>query len=64
MRMIKTIFLFAVIVLGAAAILRANSAGPLPAHTAGFRESTCLQCHKSFKPNDGRTIGGVFEIYG
>ncbi len=44
--------------------LMANSTGPLPRHTGGFGEQTCLQCHTSFKLNEGRTVGGVFEIRG
>jgi hypothetical protein len=64
MKLTKTIFLLSLFILLGAAILLANSAGPLPRHTAGFREQSCLHCHTSFKLNEGRVIGGVFEIRG
>ncbi len=64
MKLNKAIFLLPIFVFLAAVVSLANSAGPLPRHTAGFREETCLHCHNSFKLNEGRTIGGVFEIRG
>ena len=48
----------------AAAILLAYSSGPLPQRTGGFGEGTCVECHSTFKLNEGRTLGGVFEITG
>ena len=64
MKLTKTIFLFSIFIFLAAVILLANSAGPLPRHTAGFQEQSCIQCHNSFKLNEGRSIGGVFEVHG
>ena len=64
MKLTKTIFLLSIFIFLGAVILLANSAGPLPRHTAGFREQSCLHCHTSFKLNEGRVIGGVFEIRG
>jgi hypothetical protein len=64
MKLTKTIFLLAIFICLAAGILLANSAGPLPRHTAGFGEQSCIHCHSSFKLNEGRNIGGVFEVRG
>ena len=46
------------------ALLMAYSGGPLPRLTGGFEEETCLQCHKDFLLNEGRTLGGVFYLRG
>jgi len=32
--------------------------------TGGFGESTCLQCHSNHQLNEGRSLGGKFEIEG
>jgi len=64
MKLQKLLLLLPLSMLPAAAILLGFSSGPLPKLTGGFREETCLQCHGSFKLNEGRTIGGVFEIHG
>ncbi len=64
MKLHRAIFLLPVFIFVGAVILVAYSDGPLPRHTGGFREETCLHCHTSFKLNEGRTIGGVFEIRG
>ncbi len=52
------------VILFSTAALMAYSSGPLPRLTAGFHEGTCLQCHSSFRLNQGRTVGGIFEIRG
>lgn len=64
MKLNRAIFLLPIFIFLTALVVLSNSAGPLPRHTAGFREQTCLQCHNNFKLNEGRTIGGVFEIRG
>jgi hypothetical protein len=64
MKLQKLLYLVPVLILSLAALLLGYSSGPLPRLTAGFREGTCLQCHNSYKLNEGRTIGGVFEIHG
>jgi hypothetical protein len=48
----------------ATALLQGNSGGPLPAHTGGFKENTCSQCHTTFPLNAGRVLGGSFFIAG
>lgn len=58
------LFLLPLSFLLSAAVLLGYSSGPLPRHTAGFHEATCRQCHNSYKLDEGRTIGGVFEIRG
>ncbi len=64
MKLQKMIFLLPGFIFLAVAALVANSAGPLPRHTAGFREPSCLQCHNNYRLNEGRSIGGTFEIRG
>ncbi len=64
MNLNKMIFLLPALIFLAAVGLLANSAGPLPRHTAGFGEQSCLQCHNNYKLNEGRIIGGIFEIHG
>jgi len=64
MKVIRLALLFSFLAAPATAVLFGFSSGPLPRLTAGFREGTCLQCHSSFKLNEGRTIGGVFEVRG
>jgi hypothetical protein len=60
----KLLFLFPLLAFPAAKFLFGYSAGPLPRHTAGFREQSCHQCHSSYRVDEGRTIGGVFDIRG
>ncbi len=64
MKLRRLIFLFPLLLLFPAALLLGYSSGPIPRITAGFREDTCHQCHSDFKLNEGRTIGGLFEILG
>lgn len=40
------------------------STGPLPGHTGGFQEQTCVVCHLDFGLNQGRLQGGLFHIEG
>jgi len=42
----------------------ANSNGPKPKYTGGFREGTCLFCHSTYALNEGRVLGGIFQIDG
>jgi hypothetical protein len=44
--------------------LLGKESGPDPKLTGGFSESTCVQCHNSYKLNEGRLKGGSFEIEG
>ncbi|MBZ5494969.1 MAG: DUF5777 family beta-barrel protein [Acidobacteriia bacterium] len=64
MKLQKLVLLFPLFTLPSVALLFGYSSGPLPRHTAGFREPTCHQCHSSYRLDEGRTIGGVFEIRG
>lgn len=64
MKLLKLLPLFLVLSLSTAALLFGYSSGPLPRLTAGFHENTCHQCHNSYRLNEGRTIGGFFEIRG
>ncbi len=64
MKLVKPLFLFVFLSLSTATALLGYSSGPLPRLTAGFRENTCRQCHNSYRLNEGRTLGGFFEIQG
>ncbi len=56
--------IFIPLFLGLTSLVIAYSRGPLPKLTGGFGEQTCMMCHNSYKLNDGRTLGGTFEIRG
>jgi len=64
MRLLRLFVVFLFLAVTATVALYGYSSGPLPRLTGGFREGTCMQCHSSFRLNEGRTIGGVFEIRG
>lgn len=46
------------------ALMLAFPDGPFPRLTGGFSEDTCRNCHDSFQLNEGRSLGGSFEIQG
>jgi len=64
MRWQKLFLFLSMTTVPAAALLLGFSAGPHPQFTGGFREGTCIDCHNSYRLNQGRTMGGVFEIRG
>jgi hypothetical protein len=49
---------------GALVMLSGKSSRPGVMLTGGFGESTCGQCHSSHRLNEGRPLGGTFEIEG
>jgi len=58
------IVMFTSIFLGLTALLLAYPGGPDPKMTGGFGEETCVKCHKRYKLDSGRALGGTFEIRG
>lgn len=56
--------LFLLFFLPLTAALLAFSIGPLPQHTGGFQEATCVICHVDYPLNQGRTMGGDSHIEG
>ena len=60
----RTLAILPSIFFGLTALLMAYSSGPLPKMTGGFGEKTCVMCHNSYRLNDGRALGGAFEIQG
>ena len=59
-----SLFLFSWRFFGFAILLSGKSSGPDTKLTGAVGESTCLQCHTSHKLNEGRSLGGSFEIMG
>ena len=59
-----TLLLMPAVFLGMAPAVLGYSHGPLPKLTAGFSEQTCLMCHSGHQLNEGRALGGVFQIDG
>jgi hypothetical protein len=56
--------LFSLLFFGSGILLLGKSSGPDAKLTGSFGESTCVQCHTSHKLNEGRSLGGSFEIKG
>jgi hypothetical protein len=68
MRLGRVLLLWAMLlplaVFCGSALLLGFHSGPDPQLTAGFGEGTCRKCHNSYALNQGRTVGGVFQILG
>lgn len=64
MSLCRIVSLLPLMTLGTTTLLLGSARGPVPAHTGGFGEKTCIECHKSYPLNDGRTLGGIFQIDG
>jgi hypothetical protein len=61
---LRTLFLFSLLIFCFSIYVSAKSSGPDTKLTGAPGESTCLQCHTSHKLNEGRSLGGSFEIMG
>jgi hypothetical protein len=60
----KTLLFLPLTVFGFSVMLLGKPARPGAMLTGGFGESTCRQCHSSHPLNEGRPLGGRFEIEG
>ncbi len=64
MKYLPLLLLTPAVIIAAAPAGFGYSHGPLPKLTGGFGEQSCVMCHDSHQLNEGRALGGVFQIDG